>query len=418
MLRILKWLFVLSILMVLGGAAAIWYAADSEPTVARYAPLTEKERVWARSVLKGSFLDGLRDGEMRELKLSERELSLLVAVAAERLQIDARLTAELEQGGATLNASLRLPWGGRNWLNLTTRLGETAGLPSVGDVDVGGMPVPALLVRAFAERLLGSLGEADLLHYVAFEKGRTRLVYSYRDDALDRFGSGLVDPAERERVLYYQNLIADFSTAYNRGDPVPLAKLLSDLFGAAHFRGGERMSENRAVILAVAAYVNGRTLKPLDDGAPPVREPRPLRVQLRRRGDLTKHYMASAAIAAEGGTLMSDVVGKVKELSDSDGGSGFSFADMAANRAGIRLAELATGTAEGARHVQQLARAGFGEDDIMPRIDGLPEGLQQALFEQQFGEVDSAAYRRVVTHIDERIDSRVMFRSFAEKTKP
>ena len=59
------------------------------------------------------------------------------------------------------------------------------------------------------------------------------------------------------------------------------------------------------------------------------------RLQARPAGP--RHLLISAARAAEGGGPLSDAIGVYKEVSDSRGGSGFSFNDLAADRAGTRL---------------------------------------------------------------------------------
>ena len=87
-----------------------------------------------------------------------------------------------------------------------------------------------------------------------------------------------------------------------------------------------------------------------------------------------------------------------------------SFADLSANRAGIRFAELATSSAAGARHVQRLARAGLAQGAIMPAIDGLPEGMQRAELERAVGDVGGPDYERVLSYIDRRIDNLSLHR--------
>ena len=68
----------------------------------------------------------------------------------------------------------------------------------------------------------------------------------------------------------------------------------------------------------------------------------PLIVTLQQRWDYPLHFLISALVAAEAGTPLADAVGLWKELTDARrGGSGFSFEDLAADRAGTRFGELA-----------------------------------------------------------------------------
>jgi hypothetical protein len=245
------------------------------------------------------------------------------------------------------------------------------------------------------------LAEADLIQGVELSPDQARITYGWRRDALAAAGRGMLDDADRHRLVAAQIRLSDMLAEMPEHGSVQLAQLLSGLLATAPTGlESDPAADNRAAILAIATYVAGEAL-PVGDGrqTAPVR-----RVTLRGRRDLAQHYIASAVIAAEGGSALSDLIGFAKELRDSDGGSGFSFADLAADRAGIRFAELATGAAEDALFVQGMARAGLTEDALMPTIDGLPEGLGQREFQRDFGGRDSAAYRQLVAHIDRRID--------------
>ena len=58
------------------------------------------------------------------------------------------------------------------------------------------------------------------------------------------------------------------------------------------------------------------------------------------RHDLKQHFFISAGLQAASDANIAFTIGEFKELLDSDkGGSGFSFDDLAADRAGLRLAK-------------------------------------------------------------------------------
>jgi len=88
-------------------------------------------------------------------------------------------------------------------------------------------------------------------------------------------------------------------------------------------------------------------------------------------GRLAQHFLISAGIAAAGGSRLADAVGLFKELDDSRSGSGFSFTDLAADRAGVRFAESATGP--NAARLQGLLADKAEESLFMPRVRDLPE---------------------------------------------
>ena len=101
------------------------------------------------------------------------------------------------------------------------------------------------------------------------------------------------------------------------------------------------------------------------------------------RADLVKHFVVSAHLVALLGSQPARGAGMVKEMLDSNGGSGFSFADMAANRAGIAFAiALLTDRLS----LDDVARK-FTTQAVVPPIDGLREGLQAKEFTEAFGGV-------------------------------
>jgi hypothetical protein len=130
-------------------------------------------------------------------------------------------------------------------------------------------------------------------------------------------------------------------------------------------------------------------------------------VELRQRQDFALHFLISAVIAAEAGTPLADAVGLWKELADArSGGSGFSFNDLAADRAGTRFGELAVGDPT---RLQQRIAAGVGDADLLPQVSDLPEHLPEAEFVARYGGVGGAAYNRMLATIESRLDSMPMF---------
>ncbi|HSF70826.1 MAG TPA: hypothetical protein VLA25_00930, partial [Methylotenera sp.] len=76
---------------------------------------------------------------------------------------------------------------------------------------------------------------------------------------------------------------------------------------------------------------------------------------LRERGDWPRHFCVSAALAVLENPLVSDAGGLIKEQLDAlTKGSGFSFCDFAADRAGIRFANAATNSEADAIAMQDL----------------------------------------------------------------
>jgi len=105
---------------------------------------------------------------------------------------------------------------------------------------------------------------------------------------------------------------------------------------------------------------------------------------MNRREDLTQHFAVSAALDVLMGAPATESLGVLKEVSDSrPGGSGFSFADLTADFAGLALAE---GLRAGTVSVDVLAK-GFEIGDYLPSTEGLVEGLSNAEFAKRYGTI-------------------------------
>ena len=192
-------------------------------------------------------------------------------------------------------------------------------------------------------------------------------------------------------------------------------RLLKPLFELAYQRStlDNAIEENRFVIITVNDYVNKketrRFLSPQD--AKPLTGQHYYSAFLYKRVDLAQHFIGSAAITASVNGQVSQVVGEEKELSDAqEGGSGFSFIDLAADKAGTRFGEMATSTPENARKLQQAMSVIRDYTDFMPDPRDLPEHMNEADFKSRYGSVNSSAYQDLSRQIDERIAAIPLYR--------
>ena len=126
---------------------------------------------------------------------------------------------------------------------------------------------------------------------------------------------------------------------------------------------------------------------------------------IRGRDDWARHYTLSAAIAVLHHPLLSDAGGLIKEQLDAlTRGSGFSFGDLAANRAGVRFADAATDSETGARAMQMRLQNGWVLEDFFPSMSDLPEDLTVEEFRKAYGGVGSPHYRQMAAEIETRLD--------------
>jgi hypothetical protein len=120
------------------------------------------------------------------------------------------------------------------------------------------------------------------------------------------------------------------------------------------------------------------------------------------RDDLKRHFVISAGLyAATTSGRVAFGVGELKELLDSAESEGFSFDDIAADAAGVRFA-TAFLEAPPEKWPALLAKI-RDEADVVPSLEGLAEGMDQAAFQARYGGIDSPEYAAVVEEIGQRV---------------
>ena len=128
------------------------------------------------------------------------------------------------------------------------------------------------------------------------------------------------------------------------------------------------------------------------------------RVTLRGRNDLARHFWVSAALAILSDESRSMTVGIGKEMMDATpGGSGFSFVDLTADRAGTLFAGAATRNTDSAHAMQARIRLGANSHDFCPEIESLPEGISRDTFHDEYGGLGGAKTGEIVKEIQRRL---------------
>ncbi len=135
-------------------------------------------------------------------------------------------------------------------------------------------------------------------------------------------------------------------------------------------------------------------------------------VHLANRVDLQQHFIYSMAIKLFSTMQASHTFGELKELLDANtGGSGFSFADLMADRAGTQFAVLATLNEHSAINIQQFIAGSENKNfKLLPTLIDLPEGLNEQYFEDVYQNINSQRYKNMVEIIDTKLHSLPIFR--------
>ncbi len=364
------------------------------------------------------------------LIISARQADALFAIAARALP---RLSgeAQMTDKGSELRATLHLPenpFG--NYINL--RLGLPAvsqGLEvdylSIGRLTLHGKSAHWVMKELANLAFGGNEGTKLLTTIKQIKSQRERLIITYQPTphldeklvaALKRlqpWRDESTTPNSAAIRDYYRQLCSNRSAI-----TTSLNQPLSAMFALAATRNSSAQvaaTENRAALLAMAIYFGTYRFNTIVNAIPDetIKQCQHERVEatLAGRKDMALHFIYSAAIKILTDSHTSFAVGELKEMLDSlQGGSGFSFADLAADQSGIRFAELAS-EPRSARQLQQTAAQLTDERYFFPDISQLPEAISQPQFDRQYGDGSGEFYNQLLDAIKNAIDALPIHRA-------
>jgi hypothetical protein len=132
------------------------------------------------------------------------------------------------------------------------------------------------------------------------------------------------------------------------------------------------------------------------------------------RHDLCQHFVVSCALAAVGGPEAAETAGLLKEVLDSrPGGSGFSFADLAADMAGVAFARQLLASPALLERVERS----FTAPDYALSPTGLVENLSEAEFVRRYGGTDDERFRKAQEALRQRVLALPGYKAPAAKPK-
>jgi len=411
MRTLIKVSFLLVLLSPLAVAVIAWLALSPTALVTQQVDLSHADIARAKTILRQNDARHHPPMTNRTIELSSQDLNL---AANYLLQKFARGGAQLDllQNRMDVKASAqipRLPW--RRFVNIETSISTGNGRPEVTRLRIGQLAIPGSLATLIVQRTLAHFSDSaqagsatGLVKRLQLFRDRLLITYRWNPALIDQARDTLLSRDDREALrVYHDRLVGLQSQGIGRNGS--LINLLQPLFTTALERSHEHdpVAENVALLTLLGAWASRQDIGRLVPDQP--QSPGSFRLKIEGRKDFAQHFLTSAALAARGDSALSDAVGLFKEISDTDSGSGFSFTDIAADRAGSRFGELATRSPQDARRVQQRLAAGVKETDIMPRAKDLPEHMRSDVFSQRFGHIGSPAYRRMMEEIEARINA-------------
>ena len=119
-------------------------------------------------------------------------------------------------------------------------------------------------------------------------------------------------------------------------------------------------------------------------------------------------------MTASSGPEATELLGIAKELQDALGPSGFSFADLGADYAGIALAKHLLARPD---RLADIAK-GFRAEDYLPSLGDLEEGIPLQALSQKYGDPGSETFRAACRSVRDRIDGQGVYKTAADKKTP
>lgn len=341
--------------------AAAFYLYVTEPGLPPYPLHYQQPTAATLAALK-------RDHDTR-LVLDESELNLAAQHARGRLSGDslAYLNLALHEGRLELDTAWRLP--GPRYLYSRASVAPAVNSWQLAALSLGPLTVPEALLPAAQRRLLAWLGGQPgwqflpraqaLVTGIELAPGAAAVDWSLAD------GTG--------QSLTGDTLVGDYLAAMTDLFDPSLAVTVTRLFRRAQARSDDAddaARENLAALYILAVQGADPRLGRLAGWPQALELPA---LELAGREDLAQHFCTSIALVLLVGPEITELVGLYKELSDSRDRPRFDPRDLAADRAAIRLAALASDP-DTAEALQRRLAAGATDTGLVPDTAALAKG--------------------------------------------
>lgn len=409
----LKWLGI-SLAGLLGAIVSIIYLAiDSQALVRRSPNISPDTIAQARTLLKAENELEQTNGAVRRTSLPQELVDQAINYLGSRY-LHGRGDFRLKEDSGEIRLSVPLTQPLLGYINLRLTLGESEQQLRIVNAKIGSLPLPTRLIEQGINEGFAYTGhEAEWklalhsfrrLEFDAKNK-KVDLSYVWAPAILDKARALALSTTDVENVQKAHHLLVNSLVNYKVFSPVPLVEVLTKLLQANDLSPGEQ----RASLLVLSAYLANKELDSLIPTARNWPKARPVTLVLQKREDTAQHFIISAALAAWGGEPVADAIGLYKEIADSQDGSGFSFADLAADRAGTRFGKLLR---ENPANLNKfISNHRVSDQDISPKISDLPENMPEAEFKSRFGEIGSMAYQDMTNKIESRISDLPLYQT-------
>jgi len=392
-------------------AIVIFLFLQQQPLVTNAVLLNHSDITRAKIIIKRNDPRRLREGQQKSVTISGKDLSLALNHLSSRV-INGGVEAKLSNQIINIHGTSILPNNPiGKFLNVKLTLAEERQQLTVKKLSIGNVEIPSFIIQDlicfYTESKQGSQIAAitNMLQSVQVTRNKVHLSYIWQSNALKQFKDIVFNEHEQATLLAHQNHLAKITNTLSKNHKYSFTVLLEPMFRYAAKRSdnNDPIEENRALLIVLAAYINGHPLKGITDSTRI--KTRGLKLYLQNRSDFVQHFTVSAGLTVTAGNTLADAIGLFKEYEDKKGSSGFSFTDIAADRAGVRLAKLATASNAGAKRIQKLMSTGLTESVFMPKSNDLPENITTAIFQSKYQNGRGRNYQKIINTIEQRINT-------------
>jgi uncharacterized protein YfiM (DUF2279 family) len=387
-------------------------ASDGVPLVERNESISPNAVAQTRQLITANDPRQLKPGEERQLAIPVELIDEAINYLASR-SLHGRASLIMTGDVAEVRLTLRLfdtPI--RRYLNLRAMIREADGAPHIASAFVGNVPIPSGLVDLAVDAAVRASGyhrewtfARNAVRQLDFEPAGQIIVvkYLWQPALLEGARTIAFNPDDLARIKVAQTNLAALLDHKAPGAKIALSLVLQPLLTTT---GDHSREQRRAALFVLATYLAEQNLAALIPAARDWPRPRAVMLTLFNRHDSAQHFIISSALAAWAGEPVADAIGLYKELDDARHGSGFSFADLAADRAGVRFGKL---VAQNSDRIDSVLQNNIGDADLAASFRGLPEDLSEREFRRRFGGPGKPPYEQVVVEIERRLAALALY---------
>ncbi|MBU2883093.1 hypothetical protein KO525_04065 [Psychrosphaera sp. B3R10] len=421
----MKWIGIFIVILLVGMASLPFLATDKQRLVPEIKSVTADDAKIAQNVTKQFHRSIASKQAVQEFSLSNDELTAALNVASysvPNIDIESRLTSL----GLTLVATVKLEKRGfKRYVNVICMLTNGYEGADIDSCKIGSVTLPGdslkPIIKYGLNKFVGKHSYDLWQHFI------TNLSFERNKLVVKNLDANMIKPALQASFNEAQNLVSGTSNldkalvtnyiehlSLQNYDSKSLMEPIRSAF--SHVKEQTRNSptdvRNRHVQAAIWALV-------IRYGNPkfgrlvgiPGKIGRGMSATLRNREDLALHFLYSAFLQLNSGTQTAFSIGEIKELIDSNaGGTGFSFADIVADKAGLTFAEFLTDPMTDTKSACLKLANVYTEDMFILDINHRPEGISAEEFNDRYKSIQSQKYKDVIEEIGQAMKQLELYR--------